>query len=150
MGAIGLAVLMLVSLAALSAPLLAPFDPIAQHPGQELHRPAPPYLLGTDEYGRDILSRIIYGSRPSLLVGIVAVAVGAGMGIPSGLVAGYTGGWPDAFVMRVWDGLLAFPGVLMGIAVVASLGPGPLSAGLGVGVDLDAAVRALDPGLRAG
>jgi peptide/nickel transport system permease protein len=130
MGAAGLGLLGLLVLAAVAAPVLAPFDPVAQHAGQELRPPAAPYWLGTDEYGRDILSRIIYGSRASLLVGVVAVLVGAGIGMPTGLVAGYFGGWLDTVIMRFWDGLLAFPGVLMGIAVIAVLGPGPLNASL--------------------
>jgi peptide/nickel transport system permease protein len=105
-----------------------------QHGGQELVPPGAGWLLGTDELGRDILSRIIYGSRISLLVGVVAVVIGAGVGIPTGLVAGYFGGWIDGVIMRLWDALLAFPGILTGIAVVTVLGPGAVNAAIALAI----------------
>ena len=134
MGAFGLGLLLVLFTVAVAAPLLAPFDPLEQHRGRELAPPGPPFLLGADEFGRDILSRIIYGSRVSLVVGVIAVAIGAGLGIPSGLATGYFGGWLDALVMRVWDALLAFPGILMGIAVVTVLGPGPVNVALALAI----------------
>ena len=124
MGALGLAILLLLVLAALAAPLIAPFDPAEQHPGFELHPPGTPFLLGTDDLGRDILSRIVFGSQLSLLVGVVAVALGAGVGTPLGFVSGYFGRWVDAVIMRCCDAFLALPGILMAIAVIAVLGPG--------------------------
>ncbi len=134
MGLFGLGLLLLLIVVALGAPMVAPFDPIEQHRGAELVPPGAPYRLGTDEFGRDILSRIIFGTRISLLVGIVAVVVGAGVGVPSGLVAGYFGGWVDGVIMRLWDALLAFPGILTGIAVVAVLGPSAVNAALALAI----------------
>ncbi len=134
MGALGLGILLLLVVVALAAPLIAPFDPAVQHGGQELLPPGGPYLLGTDEFGRDILSRVIFGSRVSLLVGVAAVVLGAGVGIPTGLIAGYLGGWVDAVIMRTWDAFLAFPAVLMGIAVVTVLGPGAVNTALALSI----------------
>lgn len=134
MGAFGLAIVLLLTLVALAAPLLAPFDPLAQHPGDELASPGMPYLLGTDEFGRDLLSRIIFGSRTSLLVGIVAVGLGAGVGISTGLLAGYLGGTLETAFMRVYDALLAFPTILLGIGVVAVLGSGPLNVAYAIAI----------------
>jgi peptide/nickel transport system permease protein len=127
MGLFGALIVALLVLAALTAPWISPFDPIEQHPGSELLPPGGRFLLGTDHLGRDLLSRIIAGSRSSLLVGMVAVGLGAGLGIASGLAAGYLGGWVDAVLMRLYDALLSFPAILLGIGVVSVLGAGPLS-----------------------
>jgi peptide/nickel transport system permease protein len=127
MGLFGIAVVSLLVVGAIAAPLISPFDPIEQHPGSELLPPGGRFLLGTDNLGRDLLSRIIFGSRSSLLVGMVAVGLGAGLGIASGLAAGYLGGWSDAVIMRFYDALLSFPAILLGIGVVSVLGSGPLS-----------------------
>src|SRR5437870_528015 len=127
MGLIGAGVVGVLVVAAIAAPLVSPFDPIEQHPGLELQPPGGQFLLGTDHLGRDLLSRIIFGSRSSLLVGMVAVGLGAGFGIASGLAAGYLGGWVDAVLMRIFDALLSFPAILLGIGVVSVLGSGPLS-----------------------
>ena len=127
MGLLGALVVSILAVAALTAPWISPFDPIAQHPGSELLRPGGQFPLGTDHLGRDLLSRIIFGSRTSLLVGMVAVGLGAGFGIASGLAAGYLGGWVDAVLMRLFDALLSFPAILLGIGVVSVLGTGPLS-----------------------
>jgi peptide/nickel transport system permease protein len=129
MGLFGLVVVSLLVLAALAAPLISPYDPIEQHPGFELRGPGAQFWLGTDNLGRDLLSRIIFGSRASLLVGVVAVALGAGLGIATGLAAGYLGGWIDAVIMRLYDALLSFPAILLGIGVVSVLGSGPFSVG---------------------
>jgi peptide/nickel transport system permease protein len=127
MGLFGATVVALLVTAALTAPLISPFDPIEQHPGSELLPPGGQFLLGTDNLGRDLLSRIIFGSRSSLLIGLVAVGLGAGVGIATGLMAGYLGGVVDAFIMRLYDALLAFPAILLGIGVVTVLGAGSFS-----------------------
>jgi ABC-type dipeptide/oligopeptide/nickel transport system permease subunit len=129
MGLFGAVVVSVLVVAAITAPLISPFDPIEQHPGSELLPPGGRFWLGTDSLGRDLLSRIIFGSRASLLVGIVAVGLGAGVGIATGLAAGYLGGWADVVIMRFYDALLSFPAILLGIGVVSVLGSGPLSVG---------------------
>jgi peptide/nickel transport system permease protein len=127
MGLVGAVIVLLMVAAALAAPLISPYDPIEQHPGFELQPPGGQFWLGTDHLGRDLLSRIIYGSRSSMLIGVVAVGLGAAFGIGSGLAAGYLGGWVDSVLMRLFDALLSFPAILLGIGVVAVLGGGPLS-----------------------
>jgi peptide/nickel transport system permease protein len=134
LGRLGLFVVSFLILVGLFAPWLAPYDPIQQHEGMELTAPSTHFLLGTDELGRDLLSRIIYGARISLVVGVAAVAFGAVVGISTGLLAGYAGGWVDAVVMRIWDTVMAFPGILLGIAIAAILGPGLFNAGIAVGI----------------
>ena len=127
MGLFGTVVLAVLVVCALGAPFLSPYNPLEQHPGSELLPPNGQFLLGTDNLGRDILSRIIFGSRASLLVGVVAVGLGATIGIASGLSAGYFGGVVDTVIMRFYDALLSFPAILLGIAVVSVLGTGMLS-----------------------
>jgi ABC-type dipeptide/oligopeptide/nickel transport system permease subunit len=121
---IGGAVLLLLFLMAALAPVLAPGDPLRQHPQQRLAPPSAVYPLGTDEFGRDLLSRLIYGSRVSLQVAFGSIALAVLIGVPLGLVGGYFGrGW-ETVTMRLMDVLLAFPPILLAIAVVAFLGPG--------------------------
>jgi len=127
MGLFGAGVLLMLCFCAVFAPVISPYDPLEQHPGDELKPPSRQYLLGTDNLGRDLLSRIIYGSRASLLVGVVAVGLGAGVGLATGLAAGYFGGVVDTVIMRCYDALLSFPAILLGIGVVSVLGTGMLS-----------------------
>src|SRR5260370_4999786 len=127
MGFFGAVVVGILVFAALAAPIVSPYDPIAQHPGLELRPPSGQFLLCTDHLGRHLLSRIIFVSRSSLLIGLVAVGLGASFGIASGLAAGYLGGWVDAVLMRFSDALLSFPSILLGIALVSVLGSGPIS-----------------------
>ena len=134
MGMFGAIVVSLLVIAAITAPLISPYPPIEQHPGSELLPPGGQFFLGTDNLGRDILSRIIYGSRSSLFVGIVAVGLGAGIGIATGLAAGYLGGYPDAIIMRFYDALLSFPAILLGIGVVSVLGAGSLSVAFALAI----------------
>lgn len=133
-GVLGLSILATYVVAAVVAPWLAPYDPLALNAGDELVSPSATYLLGTDELGRDILSRIIFGARTSLLVGVLAVAVGASVGGASGLVSGYVGGWSDATMMRGWDAVFAVPAVMLGIAVAAVLGAGSSTAAIALGI----------------
>ena len=134
LGRIGVVILTVVVFVGVMAPVLAPYDPVAQVIGDELRPPSTSHLLGTDELGRDIFSRILYGARISLLVGIVAVGLGAALGISSGLFAGYVGGWVETLIFRVWDTLMAFPGVLLAIAVSAILGRGLFNIAIAVAI----------------
>jgi ABC-type dipeptide/oligopeptide/nickel transport system permease subunit len=114
--------------------LVAPFDPLVQHRESVLVPPGQRFLLGTDELGRDVLSRVIFGARASLVAGGLAVVLGAVIGISSGLVAGYRGGAVDTIIMRSHDALLAFPAILLGMAVVAVLGPGSLKVAIAIAI----------------
>ncbi|MFN8525587.1 MAG: ABC transporter permease [Chloroflexota bacterium] len=134
LGKIGFTSLVVLIVVAAIAPVAAPYSPYAQHSRQELLGPNPAFWFGTDELGRDILSRLMWGTRISLLVGIVSVAVGISVGVTSGMVAGYAGGLLETIIMRVWDSLLAFPAILLGIAVAAMLGPGVVNAAIAVGI----------------
>ena len=127
MGAFGLSVLVILLLLAIFAPLLAPYSPIEQHPGQELKPPGSQFWLGSDDLGRDLFSRILYGARISFIVGIVATSLGAFVGVTTGLMSGYLGGWVDTVIMRFYDALLAFPGIIIGIAVISVLGPSTIN-----------------------
>jgi peptide/nickel transport system permease protein len=131
----GLLVVVIVALAAL-APTLAPYDPTSVDPAGRLARPGGAHLLGTDRLGRDLLSRILYGGRVAVTVGTVAVALGAGLGIPLGLVSGYRAGRLDAALMSVVNGMMAFPALLLAIVVVAALGPGHVQVMIAIGVVL--------------
>jgi len=119
---------------ALLAPLLAPYDPLAQDLYNRLLPPSIDHPFGTDDFGRDILSRVIYGSRVSLRIGVVAVVIALVLGAGIGLVAGYAGGVLDQVLMRFMDLLLAFPSILLAIGIVAILGPGLENAMLAVGL----------------
>jgi len=127
--------LLVLALITVLAPVLAPQDPIKTNLEQRL---APPgtsgYPLGADDLGRDILSRLIWGGRISLLVGFGAVLVAMTFGVLLGLIAGYYGGWSDSLIMRGIDILMAFPAILLAIAIVASLGPGLRNAMLAIAI----------------
>ena len=114
----------LVVLAAVCAPLVAPADPLAQDVYAKLSPPSNTHLLGADDFGRDVLSRIIYGARISLTVGILSVLLGMSVGTFLGLAAGYFRGWLEMAVMRIADVLMAFPTLVMGLLVMAILGTG--------------------------
>jgi len=119
----GMVLIGALSLCAVFAPWIAPCDPNAMDLDADLQGPSLSHPLGRDELGRDILSRLIYGTRASLLVGIIVVAVSMVIGVLLGALAGYAGGWVDNGLMRVVDVLLAFPGILLAIAVAGVLGP---------------------------
>ncbi len=119
----GLVVAIALTIVAVFAPLLAPASPTTQSLDEGLRPPSLAHPFGQDKLGRDQLSRVIYGARPSLLVGLLTVAVSATIGFAIGLAAGYAGGRIDQCVMRLTDVLLAFPGLLLAIAVAAVLGP---------------------------
>jgi peptide/nickel transport system permease protein len=131
---IGIGLCLLLLGAALFAPLVAPYDPIALHVQDRLQNPSPTFLLGTDELGRDVLSRLIYGAQTSLAVGAIALAIAATVGTLLGLLGGYVGGAADSVIMRVLDGLLAFPSIILALAIITALGPGLGNAMLAIGV----------------
>lgn len=132
-GLIAAVVLVLFILAAASAPIIAPADPIAMSPPDRLLPPGDGGPLGTDIFGRDLLSRILFGARISLLVGVSSVLASAVVGTILGLVAGYVGRWPEYLITRVMDVIFAFPGVLLAILVISIVGAGFASIVIAIG-----------------
>ena len=128
-GVVGLALVALVVVAALAAPWLAPFDPLAVRLRDKLQAPSALHWLGTDQTGRDLLSRVLWGARPSLAVGVVAVVIGLLGGVSLGLTAAYVRGWWGQVVMRAMDGMAAIPLLIWAIAVVGIIGVGPTVIG---------------------
>jgi peptide/nickel transport system permease protein len=130
----GTAIISIFILMAVFAPLIAPYDPLQQDLAGKFAPPSRAHLLGQDELGRDILSRIIYGARISLTAGLAAVAIATGVGTLIGVVAGYFGRWPDSVLMRLMDVVLAFPSILLAIVIVSILGPSLPNAMLAIGI----------------
>lgn len=120
----GLSIVTLFAVTALLAPILAPHDPLSHNLHRNLEPPSLQHLLGTDELGRDILSRLMHGARLSLFIGIVGVTIGLAIGAPTGLISGYYGGKIDLFIQRITDVLLAFPSILLALVFVATFGVG--------------------------
>lgn len=118
---LGAAIIVVMALAALGAPLIAPVDPLALDPLRRLRPPSEINWFGTDQFGRDVFSRVVFGARVSLIVGVAVAALSVAIGLAIGLAAGYVH-WLDAVVMRVMDGLMAIPGVLLAIALVSLSG----------------------------
>jgi peptide/nickel transport system permease protein len=131
---LGGAVVLLFVLVAVAAPLLAPLDPVKSNWLAVRRPPSAAFWLGTDELGRDILSRLLWGARASLLAGLVSVAIAVGVGVPLGVLAGYVGGWLDSLVGRLADALLACPFLILAIALAAFLGPSLGNAMIAIGV----------------
>ncbi len=131
---VGLAIIILLVAAAIFAPLIAPYDPAHQSWTAVRKAPSWLHLFGTDESGRDLFSRVIYGARASLLAGVVSVSIALGIGVPVGLVAGYAGGWTDAFISRIADAMLACPFLILAIALAAFLGPSLTNAMIAIGI----------------
>jgi peptide/nickel transport system permease protein len=131
---LGLVILAALALMALAAPWLSPRDPIKTSPREALQAPGPRFLLGSDQFGRDVASRALHGARISLTVGLIAVAIAVALGTPVGLLSGYYGGRVDGLVMRVVDVLLAFPGILLALAIVSVLSPGLNNVMIAVGL----------------
>lgn len=131
---IGLVIIAIIVLAAILAPILATHDPFERDIRNRIAAPNASHLLGTDELGRDTLSRIIYGSRISLLVGGVSVGLATLIGAPLGLIAGYSQGRFDSLIMRLMDALLSFPEIVLAIAILAILGPSAANAMIAIGI----------------
>jgi peptide/nickel transport system permease protein len=129
----GLVLIILLALIAALAPIIAPADPLKQVLSTRLKPPSAAHWLGTDQLGRDVLSRMIYGARISLLIGTVVVGLAASIGTIVGLVAGYTGGWLDEGLMRLTDVFLAFPALILAMAISGALGPEYVEAARSLG-----------------
>lgn len=127
-------IVMFYLLLAILAPVLASYDPYEVDLVNKLQSPSSEHWMGTDDKGRDVLSRLLYGTRLSLAVGFVAVMIGAVCGIILGLLSGYYGKWVDSIIMRIVDILLAFPGILLALAIVSALGPSLFNVMIAVGV----------------
>jgi len=122
-------------LLAIFAPVIAPYGENEQDPRASLVHPSAEHPLGTDRLGRDVLSRIIYGTRVSLRVGLIAVGIAAVIGVPLGLLAGFFGRWPDEIIMRFVDAWIAFPNVILLLGIVAVLGPGTTNVMIAIGLN---------------
>jgi peptide/nickel transport system permease protein len=130
----GLAVVAFFVLVALLAPWVAPHDPVATSWSAVRGAPSSTYLFGADELGRDVLSRIIWGARASLLAGVVSVSISLALGVPIGMLAGYVGRWVDALISRFTDAMLACPFLILAIALAAFLGPSLTNAMIAIGI----------------
>jgi peptide/nickel transport system permease protein len=130
----GLALIAILAVIALLAPLIAPANPLKQVLSTRLKPPSADHWLGTDQLGRDVLSRMIYGARISLLIGTVVVGLAASVGTFVGLVAGYVGGWLDEGLMRLTDVFLAFPALILAMAISGALGPSLTNAMIAIAV----------------
>ncbi|HEX5164213.1 MAG TPA: ABC transporter permease [Thermomicrobiales bacterium] len=130
----GLIILIVMILGAVFAPLITTYDPIKIDPPSRTLPPSRDHWLGTDAFGRDIYTRIVYGGRVSLPVGLIAVAIAASVGALLGLIAGYYGRWADGIIMRLIDILLAFPNIMLALIIVAILGPNIRNVMIAVGV----------------
>ena len=131
---VGLVVIALFVILAVFAPLIAPYDPAAQSWTSVRKAPTAAHWFGTDDVGRDVLARIIFGARASLLAGVISVAIALSVGVPVGLAAGYVGGWFDALISRITDAMLAVPFLILAIALAAFLGPSLTNAMIAIGV----------------
>jgi peptide/nickel transport system permease protein len=131
---VGAVYLVLLVAGAVLAPAVAPYDPIKQDLSHMLSAPSSAHLLGTDDLGRDVLTRLLYGARLSLGAACLAVAIATLAGVPIGLVAGYLGGAIDDALMRVVDALQAFPALILAMAIAAALGPGLFNVMVAVGI----------------
>ncbi|MBX9990712.1 ABC transporter permease [Phreatobacter oligotrophus] len=131
---VALAILVVLTLLAVFAPLIATHDPTQQSWRAVRQAPSWMHWFGTDEVGRDIFSRIVYGTRASLSAGVISVAIAIAAGVPLGLLAGYAGGWVDALISRITDAMLASPFLILAIALAAFLGPSLQNAMIAIGI----------------
>ena len=131
---VGLAVVVFFLLMAMLAPWLAPHDPLATSWSAVRAAPSAAHWFGADELGRDVLSRIIWGARASILAGVVSVSISLALGVPIGMLAGYVGRWVDALISRITDAMLACPFLILAIALAAFLGPSLTNAMIAIGI----------------
>ena len=130
----GLFGVLLIILMAITAPMLAPYDPLHINTQMRFSAPSAEFLFGSDSLGRDIFSRILYGARVSIFVGLISVSIGAGFGFAIGVIAGYTGGKTDNLIMRFMDVLFAFPSILLALLIVSVLGSDIKNTMIAIGV----------------
>ena len=130
----GLVLIIALALIAVSAPLIAPMDPLKQILSTRLKPPSAEHWMGTDQLGRDVLSRMIYGARISILIGTVVVGLAASIGTVVGLIAGYAGGWLDEGLMRLTDVFFAFPALILAMAISGALGPSLTNAMIAIAI----------------
>ncbi len=135
LGTVALGVIVLFAVVAIAAPLVATHDPLYQDYGAVFAKPGPDHLFGTDRLGRDVFSRVVYGTRISLAVGILAVSVGMALGVPLGLVAGYARGWMDNVLMRFMDAILVIPGLIFALTLMAILEPNLWNVMIALGIN---------------
>jgi peptide/nickel transport system permease protein len=133
-GAIGLAIVLLLVLSAVLAPVIAPFDPLRMAAGPRLQPPSAAHWFGTDDFGRDLFSRILYGARLTLQIGTIAVGISLTSGLLLGLVAGYAAGWTERVLMRLVDVLFSFTEIVIALACLAILGVGLTNAMIAIGI----------------
>lgn len=133
-GMLGFVIILVYLIVAVFASRLAPYSPLEQHTEDRLQAPNPTYLLGTDEFGRDILSRLMHGATNSLRIALISVSISFVLGTTLGIIAGYFGGWPDNFIMRGADLIFAFPAILLALSIAAALGPGMRNTVLAISV----------------
>lgn len=131
---VGLVLLLLLIFGSVFADVVSSYDPTVPDYASRLQPPSLKHLFGTDELGRDVFTRVLYGGRISLRVGLVSVAIGAGVGTLLGLIAGYYGRWVDEFVMRLMDMVMALPGILLSLTIVFAMGPSLFNVMIAVGV----------------
>jgi len=131
---LGLVIVIFFVVMAVFAPYIAPYDPVATSWSAVRIAPSAQYWFGTDEIGRDVLSRVIWGARASLLAGLVSVCISMALGVPIGLLAAYVGGWTDGLISRFTDSMLAVPFLILAIALAAFLGPSLTNAMIAIGV----------------
>jgi peptide/nickel transport system permease protein len=131
---VGLIILAGLVFIAIFGPLLAPYDPYKPDPTHYLFSPGSPYYFGTDQYGRDVLTRVLYGARLSLVIGLISVGIASVIGVTVGLVAGYYGRWVDSLLMRIIDVMLAFPGILLALGIVSMFKPSVQNVMIAVGI----------------
>ncbi|CDZ37564.1 Dipeptide transport system permease protein [Neorhizobium galegae bv. officinalis] len=131
---VGAVIVLFFAILAVSAPILPIIDPVATSWTAIRKAPSAMYWLGTDDLGRDILSRMIWGAQASLMAGVFSVAIAVGIGVPFGLISGYFGGWVDMVISRITEALLAMPFLIMAIALAAFLGPSLMNAMIAIGL----------------
>jgi peptide/nickel transport system permease protein len=132
----GTVIILLFIITAIFGPWMSPYDPYAQDLNNVLLQPSQAHLLGTDAVGRDTLSRLIYGSRTAIMVGVIALAIAAAIGMMLGLAAGYFGGWVNTLIMRFIDALMSFPPLLLALVIAALLGGGLKNVMIALGIGM--------------